>query len=63
MGYLKSSLMIVDKHANLKYKYSNRKFWCKGYYVDTVGRNQKVITEYFRNQLKEDIKADQLTLF
>lgn len=65
MGYLKgkSSLMIFDKHANLKYKYGNRKFWCRGYYVDTVGRNQKAITEYIRNQLQEDIVADQLTLF
>lgn len=54
MGYLKgkSSLMIFDKHANLKYKYGNRKFWCRGYYVDTVGRNQKVIAEYIQNQLQ-----------
>ncbi|MCK4030052.1 IS200/IS605 family transposase [Streptococcus suis] len=53
MGYLKgkSSLMIFDKHANLKYRYGNRKFWCRGYYVDTVGRNQKVIAEYIQNQL------------
>lgn len=65
MGYLKgkSCLMIFDKHANLKYKYRNRKFWCRGYYVDTVGRTQKAITEYIRNQLQEDIVADQLTLF
>ena len=65
MGYLKgkSSLMIFDKHANLKYKYGNRKFWCRGYYVDTVGRNQKVITEYIQNPLQEDRVADQLTLF
>ncbi|MGX7775955.1 IS200/IS605 family transposase [Streptococcus pluranimalium] len=65
MGYLKgkSRLMIFDKHANLKYKYGNRKFWCRGYYVDTVGRTQKAITEYIRNQLQEDIVADQLTLF
>lgn len=65
MGYLKgkSSLMIFDKHANLKYKYGNRKFWCRGYYVDTVGRNQKVIAEYIQNQLQEDRVADQLTLF
>ena len=64
MGYLKgkSSLMIFDRHANLKYKYGNRQFWCKGYYVDTVGRNKKVIAEYIRNQLQEDIAADQLTL-
>ncbi|MGT2907803.1 IS200/IS605 family transposase [Streptococcus dentiloxodontae] len=65
MGYLKgkSSLMIFDKHANLKYKYGNRKFWCRGYYVDTVGRNQKIIAEYIQNQLQEDKIADQLTLF
>ncbi|HEM3462891.1 TPA: IS200/IS605 family transposase [Streptococcus suis] len=65
MGYLKgkSSLMIFDKHANLKYRYGNRKFWCRGYYVDTVGRNQKVIAEYIQNQLQEDRLADQLTLF
>ena len=63
MGYLKgkSSLMIFDLHANLKYKYRNRQFWCKGYYVDTVGRNKKVIAKYIRNQLQEDIAADQLT--
>jgi putative transposase len=54
MGYLKgkSSLMIFDRHANLKYKFGNRKFWCRGYYVDTVGRNQKRIEEYIRNQLR-----------
>ena len=64
MGYLKgkSSLMIFDKHANLKYKYGNRHFWCRGYYVDTVGRNEKKIAEYVRNQLQEDIIADQLTI-
>lgn len=64
MGYLKgkSSLMIFDKHANLKYKYGNRQFWCKGYYVDTVGRNKKVIAEYIKNQLQEDIAVDQMTL-
>ena len=62
MGYLKgkSSLMIFDRHANLKYKYGNRKFWCRGFYVDTVGRNQKRIEEYIRNQLQEDVVADQL---
>ena len=50
MGYLKgkSSLMIFDRHANMKYKYGNRKFWCTGYYVDTVGRNRKVIEEYIK---------------
>ena len=65
MGYLKgkSSLMIFDKHANLKYKYGNHKFWCRGYYVDTVGRNQKVIVDYIQNQLQEDRVADRLTLF
>ena len=64
MGYLKgkSSLMIFDRHANLKYKYGNRQFWCKGYYVDTVGRNKKAIAEYIRNQLAEDKISDQLTI-
>jgi putative transposase len=64
MGYLKgkSSLMIFDKFANLKYKYGNRKFWCRGYYVDTVGRNQKRISEYIKNQLAEDWQTDQMTL-
>jgi len=64
MGYLKgkSSLMIFDRHANLKYKYGNRHFWCRGYYVDTVGRNEKVIKEYVRNQLQEDIAADQISM-
>lgn len=64
MGYLKgkSSLMIFDRHANLKYKYGNRNFWCKGYYVDTVGKNKKVIAEYIRNQLQEDIATDQMTI-
>lgn len=62
MGYLKgkSALMIFDRHANLKYKYGNRQFWCKGYYVDTVGRNKKAIEAYIRNQLQEDITYDQL---
>ena len=64
MGYLKgkSSLMIFEKYANMKYKYGNRHFWCKGYYVDTVGRNKKVIAEYIRNQLQEDITYDQMSL-
>ncbi len=64
MGYLKgkSSLMIFDRHANLKYKYGNRKFWCRGFYVDTVGRNRKVIQEYIKNQLQEDILEDQMTM-
>ena len=64
MRYLKgkSSLMIFDKHANLKYKYGNRHFWCRGYYVDTVGRNKERIVQYIREQLQEDIANDQLTL-
>lgn len=64
MGYLKgkSSLMIFDRHANLKYKYGNRQFWCKGYYVDTVGRNKKVIEEYIKNQMQEDIASDQISM-
>ena len=63
MGYLKgkSSLMIFDRHANLKYKYGSRHFWCRGYYVDTVGRNKKVIAEYIRNQLEEDNASDQIS--
>lgn len=65
MGYLKgkSSLMIFDRHANLKYKYGNRHFWCRGYYVDTVGKNKKRIEEYIRNQLQEDIACDQISMF
>ena len=64
MGYLKgkSSLMIFEKYANLKYKYGNRHFWCRGYYVDTVGKNKKAIAEYIRNQLKEDYDEDQMKL-
>ena len=64
VGYLKgkSSLMIFDKHANLKYKYGNRHFWCRGYYVDTVGRNKDAIAKYIRNQLQEDIATDQISL-
>lgn len=58
----KSSLMIFDRHANLKYKYGNRHFWCRGYFVDTVGKNAKKIEEYIRNQLQEDIAADQISL-
>ena len=63
MGYLKgkSSLMIFEKYANMKYKYGNRHFWCRGYYVDTVGRNKKVIAEYIRNQLQEDLANDQIS--
>ena len=64
MGYLKgkSTLMIFEKYANLKYKYGNRVFWCRGYYVSTVGKNKKVIEEYIRNQLKEDMETDQITI-
>jgi putative transposase len=64
MGYLKgkSSLMIFDRHANLKYKYGERHFWARGYYVDTVGRNKKQIQEYIKRQLEEDQIADQMTL-
>ena len=64
VGYLKgkSSLMIFDRHANLKYKYGNRRFWCKGYYVDTVGRNKKAIQEYIKNQLYEDLTEEQMTI-
>ena len=64
MGYLKgkSTLMIFDRHANLKYKYGNRHFWCRGYYVDTVGRNEAKIAEYVRNQLEEDIMSDQISM-
>ena len=64
MGYLKGkeSLMIFEKYANMKYKYENRHFWCRGYYVDTVGRNKKAIAEYIRNQLQEDISYDQMSL-
>ena len=64
MGYLKgkSSLMIFDRHANLKYKYGNRHFWCRGYYVDTVGKNAKKIEEYVRNQMQQDLEYDQMSL-
>ena len=63
MGYLKgkSSLMIFDRHAHLKYKYGNRHFWCRGYYVDTVGRNKERIAKYIREQLQLDVSADQLS--
>ena len=62
MGYIKSksALMIFDRHANLKYKYGNRHFWARGYFVDTVGKNEKVIKEYIRNQLREDYEMDQI---
>ena len=64
MGYLKgkSSLMIFEKYVNLKYRYGQRSFWCREYYVDTVGKNKKVIQEYIRNQLQEDYNYEQLTL-
>ena len=64
VGYLKgkSSLMIFDRHANLKYKYGNRHFWCRGYYVDTVGKNENKIAEYIRKQLQDDIMEDQISL-
>ncbi len=64
MGYLKGkgSLVIFERYANLKYKYENRHFWCRGYYVDTVGKNAKKIEEYIRSQLKEDLEYDQMTL-
>ena len=64
MGYLKekSTLMIFERHANLKYKYGNRHFWCRGYYVDTAGKNAKKIEEYIRNQLQEDLEYDQMTI-
>ncbi len=64
VGYLKgkSSLMIFDKFANLKYRYGNRRFWCEGYYVDTVGRNKKVIEQYIRRQLDDDIAQDKLSV-
>ena len=64
MGFLKgkNTLMIFDRHANLKYKYGSRHFWCRGYYVDTVGKNKKIIAEYIRNQLMEDEMHDQMTM-
>ena len=64
MGFLKgkSSLLIHEKHGNIKYKYGNRQFWCRGYYVDTAGKNVKKIQEYIQNQLKEDKVHDQMTL-
>ena len=64
VGYRKgkSALMIFDRHANLKYKYGNRHFWCRGYYVDTVGKNEAKIAEYIREQLQSDIMEDQISL-
>ena len=65
MGYLKgkSSLMIFQMYGNMKFAYRNREFWCRGYYVDTVGKNTKAIKEYIANQLKADQQADQLRMF
>lgn len=64
MGFLKgkSTLMIFDRHANLKYKYGSRHFWCRGYFVDTVGRNEQAIKQYIKNQMEEDYMEDQMTL-
>ena len=64
MGFLKgkSTLLIFERHANLKYKFGNRTFWNKGYYVDTVGRNEKAIAEYVKNQEREDMIGDQITI-
>ena len=64
MGYLKgkSSLMIYEQFGNLKYKYRGREFWCRGYYVDTVGKNKQKIAEYIRRQLEEDKLGEQLTM-
>ena len=64
MGYLKgkSSLMIFEKYAHMKYKYGNRQFWCRGYYVSTVGRNRRAIEQYIRKQLQEDIVSDQMSI-
>ena len=64
MGYLKSksTLMIFDRHANMKYKFGNRHFWAKGYFVDTVGKNEKIIKEYIQNQLQEDKIYDQISM-
>ena len=65
MGYLKgkSAMMIFQKYGNMKFAYRNREFWCKGYYVDTVGKNTKAIKEYIENQLKQDKEADQLSIY
>ena len=64
MGYLKgkSTLRIFDKYSNLKYKFGKRQFWCIGYYVDTVGKNEKIIKEYIKNQLNEDIAYDHISI-
>ena len=65
MGYLKgkSTTMLYEQFGELKYKYRNREFWCKGYYVDTVGKNTKAIKEYIENQLKADRESDQISLY
>ena len=64
MGYLKgkSSIMIFEKYANMRYKYGNRKFWCRGYYVDTVGKNEEAIKKYIENQLREDKENEQISM-
>ena len=64
VGYLKgkSTLLIFQRHAELKYKYGNRHFWCRGYYVSTVGKNEKAVQEYIRNQEKEDIMTEQISM-
>ena len=64
MGYMKgkSTLMIFERHANLKYRYGNRNFWCKGYYVSTVGRNKEAIKHYIKKQQEEDMVADQISM-
>ena len=64
LGYLKgkSTLIIFERHSNLKYKYGNRGFWCRGYYVSTVGNNKKAVEQYVRNQLEEDMMTDQITI-
>ena len=65
MGYLKGkcSILIYQKYANMKFKYRNREFWCRGYFVDTVGKNKKAIQEYIANQIKEDKEMEQMTIF
>lgn len=64
VGFLKgkSALILFERHANLKYKYGQRHFWCRGFYVDTIGRNEKAIAEYIQNQEKEDMIADQISI-
>lgn len=64
MGYLKgkSSVIIYEKWGNIKYKYKNRQFWCRGYYVDTVGKNENAIKKYIENQSKEDMNVEQLSM-